>query len=37
MRLLADISFIFLLGSCGVIRNIPKFGLQDGGYQTNQE
>jgi hypothetical protein len=37
MRLLAYISFIFLLGSCGVIRNIPKFGLQDGGYQTNQE
>jgi hypothetical protein len=37
MRLLVYISFIFLLGSCGVTRNTPKFGLQDGFYQTNQE
>jgi hypothetical protein len=37
MRLLVYISFIFLLGSCGFIRNTPKFGLQDGVYQTNQE
>jgi hypothetical protein len=36
MRLLVYISFIFLLGSCGVIRNTSKFGLKDGLYQTNQ-
>ena len=36
MRLLVYISFIFLLGSCGVIRNTSKFGLKDGVYQTNQ-
>lgn len=37
MRLLGYFSFIFLLGSCGVIRNTPKFCLLDGVYQTNQE
>lgn len=36
MRLLVYISFIFLLGSCGVIQNTSKFGLKDGAYQTNQ-
>jgi hypothetical protein len=37
MRLLVYFSFIFLLGSCGIIRNTPKFGLQDGVYLTNHE
>jgi hypothetical protein len=37
MRFIIYISLIIILGSCSVIRNTPKFGLQDGVYQTNQE
>lgn len=37
MRSLAYLLTLFLLGSCSVIQNTPKFGLQDGVYETANE
>lgn len=37
MRSLAYLLTLFFLGSCSVIQNTPKFGLQDGVYETGNE
>lgn len=37
MRVLTYLSALILLASCGVIRNTPKFGLQDGVYELNKQ
>ncbi|MHA8051183.1 hypothetical protein V7S79_08690 [Aquirufa sp. ROCK-SH2] len=37
MRYLVYLLLFILLGSCTVIRNTPKYGLQDGTYQMNHK
>ncbi len=37
MRVLTYLSALILLASCDVIRNTPKFGLQDGVYELNKQ
>jgi hypothetical protein len=37
MRILIYFILFILLGSCSVIQNTPKFGLQDGFYQSKEK